>query len=80
MKINGKIDNKLFWKSAYPLFSEKHIPKNSKMTLLEKNEILTLDAKIAGTFSKFFKNVVNTLYIEKRMNVFYATLVMTLIQ
>ena len=50
------------------------------MTLLEKNEILTLDAKIAGTFNKFFKIVVNTLNIEKRMNVFYAPLVMTLIQ
>lgn len=50
------------------------------MTLLEKNEILTLDAKTAGTFNKFFKIVVNTLNIAKRMNVFYAPLVMTLIQ
>ena len=65
MNTNNITDNKLFWKTVCPLFSEKHISKISEITLLEKNEILTDDAKITKTFNSLFKNVVNTLNIEK---------------
>ena len=49
----------------HALYFLKNISKNYKIALLEKNEILTDDVKIAHTFNSFFKGVINTSSIEK---------------
>ena len=47
------IDNRKFWKTIKPLFSEKYI-SNMKITLLEGDEIISTDPKVAETFNHFF--------------------------
>ena len=62
-------DNKLFWKTTCPSFTNKKLSKSSKITLLEKGEIVTHDAKmhpsLAIAFS--FENMKKEL-IEKKIN------------
>lgn len=69
LNINSIGENKLLWKTVYFCFVKKHNSKNSKITLLEKNEVLTNYSKIAKTFNNFFKNEVNILNFEKDANI-----------
>lgn len=48
---------------------KKHNSKNSKITLFEKNEVLTNYSKIPKTFNNLFKNEVNILNFEKDANI-----------
>lgn len=65
MDINRIIDNKLFWKTMYLFLTKKNVSKNSKITLAEKDEIVTDDSKIADTFNTLFCDIVETLNIEQ---------------
>lgn len=56
-------DNKKFWKTVKPLFSEKHF-SNNKITLIEGEEIIHNDREIAEKFNSYFANVVENLGIE----------------
>ena len=56
------IDNRKFWKTIKPLFSEKYI-SNMKITLLEGDEIISTDPKVAETSNNFFTNAVENLNI-----------------
>ena len=49
-------DNKKFWKTVKPLFSEKKIISN-KITLLEGDKVITAVAEVAETMNSFFSNV-----------------------
>ena len=55
-------DNKNFWKTIKPLFSDKHFG-NNKITLLDGDEIISEDAEVAEKFNKYFSNVVKNLNI-----------------
>ena len=61
-------DNKTFWKTICPLFSNKSYLTNSRITLLKNGAILSEEAKVADTFNEFFSNVVKELEIEKDDN------------
>ena len=63
LDINLITDNKKFWKSVKPLFSEKHF-SNNKIILVEGGEIISEDHSIAETFNCYFANVVESLDIE----------------
>ena len=52
-------------KTICPLVSEKKLSTSLKITLFEKCEIVTDNAKIAEAFSTFFSNIIKTLNIEK---------------
>ena len=56
------IDNRKFWKTIKPLFSENYI-SNMKITLLEGDEIISTDPKVAEIFNHFFTNAVENLNI-----------------
>ena len=56
-------DNRKFWKTIKPLFSDKHF-SNNKITLLEGDEIISNDNKIAEIFNAYFANIVENLDIE----------------
>ena len=73
LNLSSITDNKLFWKTVSPLFTEKNASKNNKITLVEGGKVLTDDAKIAETFNSFFGNIVNTLNIEKDESIFCDT-------
>ena len=63
VNLSSITDNKLFWKTVSPLFTEKNGSRNNKITL-EGGKILTDDAKITETFNSFFGNIVNTLTLK----------------
>ena len=56
------IDNKSFWKSATPLFSDK-ITVQEIIKQSENEEILSSDTEIAETFNDYFSNVIQNLNI-----------------
>ena len=56
-------DNRKFWKTVKPLFSDKPIT-NNKITLLEGEEIISDNFEIAETLNAFFTNVVENLDIQ----------------
>ena len=64
-KLNTRdiTDNKKFWKTVKPLFSEKYSSRN-KITLLEGNNIISKDEEVVETMNTFFSNVVKVLDIK----------------
>ena len=56
-------DNKKFWKTVKPLFTEKTTSTNN-ITLVENNEIISDDNVAAEIFNDFFSNAVKNLNIE----------------
>ena len=55
------VDNKRFWRTYKPFFSDKNRVKN-KITLIEKKtKIVSNNNLIAETFNKFFANIVPSL-------------------
>ena len=57
------IDNKQFWKTIKPLFSDKH-NISKKITLIEGDKIISNDAEVAETMNVFFSNAVSMLNIK----------------
>ena len=68
LDINKVIDNKQFWKTIKPAFSEKST-KSDKITLIENAEILSEDTQIAETFNNYFSNIVSNLNISIDKNI-----------
>ena len=56
-------DNKQFWKTIKPFFSDKHIISR-KITLIENDEIISNDIQVAETMNDFFSNSVEKLNIK----------------
>ena len=55
-------DNKTFWNSVKPFFSDKNKSVN-KITLIENGTIIDDDNNVAETFNEFFSNVVERMHI-----------------
>ena len=51
-------DNRKFWKTVNPLFSEKSYSKES-ISLINKDGLITENEDLAKTFNNFFSNIVN---------------------
>ena len=56
-------DNRKFWKTVNPLFSEKSYSKES-ISLINKDGLITENEDLAKTFNIFFSNILNNLGIE----------------
>ena len=68
LEISKISDNKTFWKTISPLFSNKSYSTKPIITLLKNGDILIEEAKVVNTFSKFFSKIVKELKIEKDDN------------
>ena len=55
-------EHKMFWKTVSPLFGNK-VKTNQKINLIEKNNLVTSDEKIAKTFKEYFDQIVPKLNI-----------------
>ena len=55
-------DNKTFWKTVKPFLSDKTV-NSPKITLVEKNEIINNEEKIAEILNTYFINIVSNLKI-----------------
>ena len=51
------------WTTIKPFLSHK-VSKSSKITLVQSDEIMSVDKNIAQTFDKFYKNAVSSLNIQ----------------
>ena len=58
------MDNKLFWKTIKPSFSDK-IVKRDRTHLTEKGEVVKTELETAETLNNFFENVIKNLMIQK---------------
>ena len=92
--LNTKVinDNKTFWKTVKPLFTEK-VKINSKITLIEEKviskqgeeniieeEIISDNQKIVEVFNDFFINIVPNLKIPMEHKISIMTLLKRMIQ
>ncbi len=57
-------DNRKFWKTVKPLFSDK-IKTSSSVTLLENGELISDDKAVAEIFNEYFANITSSLGIEE---------------
>ena len=67
LNIKQVSDNKLFWKSLKPFFSDKG-SNSSKITLVEENNVIS-DEEIANIMNNYFINVTKTLSLKKQLDV-----------
>ena len=65
-------DNKQFWKTVKPLFSDKH-NISRKITLIQDGEIISNDVKVAETMNDFFSKSVEKLCINGYQTSFTET-------
>ena len=63
LEISKVTDNKTFWGSVKPLFSDKQ-KVQKKFILIEDNEIISSDTDVAEKMNDFFINAVTNLNIE----------------
>ena len=56
-------DNKLFWKTVKPFFSNKGSHRGN-IKLVEDDKLLQDDSKVAEELNNFFKEVVLTLVVS----------------
>ena len=61
----SKITDNKIWTTISPLFSNKSYSTNSRMILLEKENIFREESKVVNTFNEFFINIVKVLKFEK---------------
>ena len=70
-ELDNKIlkDNRKFWKTVNPLFSEKAYQKES-ITIISKDmeETITKNEELAETFNSFFISMVDNIKIEFDIN------------
>ena len=58
-------DNRTFWKTVNPLFSEKSYSKES-ISLINKDGLITKNEDLAETFNNFFSSIIKKPGIEAR--------------
>ena len=63
LKPSSISDNKKFWKTVKPLFSDNAISVDN-ITLIENDDIISEDEKVAEVFNSFFSNAVKNLNIK----------------
>ena len=64
LNINEITDNRKFWKTVKPSFTDKYKTTNN-IILTEKNEILNDNKKFSNTFSEYFTNIIKGLNLHE---------------
>ena len=67
-QLNNKVvsDNRKFWQTISPLFSEKALRKET-IILKDNNRTTKNNHKLAETFSTFFSNITQNLKIDRNL-------------
>ena len=63
MKTQDIKDNKKFWKTIRPYFSDKGY-NQTKITVVKKDCVITDEKKIAGLMNNYFTNITKTLDLK----------------
>ena len=64
MTITKIVDNKTFWKTIKPYFTDKCI-NNDNITLVENEETISENKEISETLNKFFSEVATNLNLPQ---------------
>ena len=64
LNLNNITDNKKFWRTVNPFFSNKGGSRDN-IVLVNGDKIISDDTELAQTFNDFFKNCVNSLNISE---------------
>ena len=56
-----KNNSKLFWDKCKPYFSNKHSKGDSDILLIEKDELLLKNKKVADVFNSYFQSITDLL-------------------
>ena len=67
LDISLVTDNKKFWKTVKPFFSDK-LQTNNKIVLIEDETIISNDVEVAETMNEFFITVTDSLGINENSN------------
>ena len=67
MNINKVVDNKSFWKIVKPFLSNKTI-SSEKITLIDDDELITDEQKVANSLNDFFSSIVTNLNLPESQN------------
>ena len=67
-QLNNKVisDNKKFWQTISPLFSEKAFRKET-IILKDSNRTITNNHELAETFNTFFSNITQNLKLDSNL-------------
>ena len=68
LKTSSIMDNKKFWRTVKPLFSDKVLTAE-RITIIENDEICEEDNAVARLFNDLFCNVVKNLNIEPNIDI-----------
>ena len=63
LDLNNITDNKKFWKAVKPFLSDK-VTTFPQITLVENDEIISDESRVANSFSNFLENAVRSLCIK----------------
>ena len=72
LNLNNINDNKKFWNTMKPLFSDKGGAKDN-IVLVEDNKMISGDTEVAQAFNTFFKTSVNSLGMSENKAVLTET-------
>ena len=65
LNINSVNDNKTFWKTIKPFFTDKNNKNMKKIILVDDNEIITDDKRNAEVMNDYFVNITQNLNIPE---------------
>ena len=65
--INKVVENKSFWKIVKPFLSNKTI-SSEKITIINDDELITDELKVANTLNDFFSSIITSLDLAKSQN------------
>ena len=66
LDVNSVLDNRKFWQNVKPLFSNK-VKTKTTIKLIENDEMIDNEIKIAKTYNEYFVNIVKNLEILTEM-------------
>ena len=66
MNPSSITDNKLFWKTVKPAFTDE-VKAQEAITIIDEGNIISEDRKIANIFKNFFANAVEELNINRNL-------------
>ena len=64
LKVKKVTDNKDFWKTIKPNFTDK-VLKDEKIVLVEGDKVITPETDLAKMFKDHFENIVESFHIER---------------
>ena len=67
LNVNKMVDNKSSWETVKPFFSNKTVSSET-ITILDDDEPITDEQKVASTLNDYYSNIVTSLNLPESQN------------